>query len=222
MSNTDIVEASATRGSTALIFSLINSSLYTGTVQRWWSTPNWLDGQQGHSQLSTGLPLSSGLGWKEKRSEVQPLGRCTLTGRVLRLWRRYRACGGCEGAAGPRRAKTSLPGRKMVSGPFCGGAGEKGVETSGSEDRLGASPAVCRSVVGCQAWLTLPSGLKMADGDHLIPRSNSDGEAAGAVAQNHVGAVVERLTGWNHAAPTDPDEGERRAAWLAARWAGRC
>ncbi len=28
------------------------------------------DGQQGRSQLSTGLPPSSGLGWEEKRSEV--------------------------------------------------------------------------------------------------------------------------------------------------------
>ncbi len=28
---------------------------YTGTVQRWWSTPNWLHGHQGFSQLSTPL-----------------------------------------------------------------------------------------------------------------------------------------------------------------------
>ncbi len=35
--------------------------------------PNWLDGQQGCRKVSTGLPLSSGLGWEEKRSEVQPL-----------------------------------------------------------------------------------------------------------------------------------------------------
>jgi hypothetical protein len=39
------VEVSTTRGTTALVYFLINSSLYTGTVQRWWSTPNWLDGQ---------------------------------------------------------------------------------------------------------------------------------------------------------------------------------
>ncbi len=39
------VEASATRGTTALVYCLINSSLYTGTVQGWWSTPNWLTGQ---------------------------------------------------------------------------------------------------------------------------------------------------------------------------------
>jgi hypothetical protein len=48
-----IVEASTTRGTTAVVYCLINSSLYTGTVHRWWSTPNWLDGHQGCSQLST-------------------------------------------------------------------------------------------------------------------------------------------------------------------------
>jgi hypothetical protein len=84
------VDASATRGTTALVYCLINSSLYTGTVQRWWSTPSCLDGHQGCSQLSTGLPTSSGLGWKEKRSEVQPLGGCPLMGRVPRLWRLWR------------------------------------------------------------------------------------------------------------------------------------
>ncbi len=60
------VEASETRGTTALVYCLIGSSLYTGTVQGWWSTPptgltvgrgevhpNWSDGQQGRSQLST-------------------------------------------------------------------------------------------------------------------------------------------------------------------------
>jgi hypothetical protein len=60
------VEASETRGTTALVYCLISSSLYTGTVQGWWSTPpigltvsrgevhpNWFDGQQGFSQLST-------------------------------------------------------------------------------------------------------------------------------------------------------------------------
>jgi hypothetical protein len=39
------------------------------------------------------------------------------------------------------------------------------------------------------------------------------------VAQNRVGAVVERLKGWNQAAPTDPDEGGReQLGWqLGAR-----
>jgi hypothetical protein len=47
------VEASRTRGTTALAYCLINSSLHAGTVHRWWSTPKWLDGHQGCSQLST-------------------------------------------------------------------------------------------------------------------------------------------------------------------------
>ncbi len=33
------MEVSATTGTTALVYCLINSSFYTGTVQRWWSTP---------------------------------------------------------------------------------------------------------------------------------------------------------------------------------------
>jgi hypothetical protein len=33
------LEASETRGTTALVYCLISSSLYTGTVQGWWSTP---------------------------------------------------------------------------------------------------------------------------------------------------------------------------------------
>jgi hypothetical protein len=32
-------QASKTRGTTALVYCLISSSLYTGTVQGWWSTP---------------------------------------------------------------------------------------------------------------------------------------------------------------------------------------
>ncbi len=51
------------------------------------------------------------------------------------------------------------------------------------------------------------AGLKAADGDHLVPQPDSDGEGAGAAAQNCVGAVVEWLKGWNSAAPADPDEG---------------
>ncbi len=51
------------------------------------------------------------------------------------------------------------------------------------------------------------ASLEAADGKHLVLRPDSDGEGAGAAAQNRVGAVVERLKGWNQAAPTDPDEG---------------
>jgi hypothetical protein len=43
----------------------------------------------------------------------------------------YRVCGTCDGAAGLGCAKTSSPGRKTVSGPSHGGAGEEeGEETS--------------------------------------------------------------------------------------------
>jgi hypothetical protein len=51
------------------------------------------------------------------------------------------------------------------------------------------------------------ASLEAADGDHLIPRPDSDGEGAGTAAQDRVGAVVERLKGWNQATPMDPDEG---------------
>ncbi len=112
-----------------------------------WIHPTDLTVNQGCKQLSTGLPLSSSLVWKGKRSEVLP------------LWRDgYRVCGGCEDAAGPGRAKTSSPGRKKVPGPLCGGAGGEGKETSGSENEThlvavglpGHCPAVCR--VRTDSW----------------------------------------------------------------------
>ncbi len=51
------------------------------------------------------------------------------------------------------------------------------------------------------------ASLKAADGNHLVPRPDSDDEGAGTAAQNRVGVVVERLKGWNQAALTDPDKG---------------
>jgi hypothetical protein len=51
------------------------------------------------------------------------------------------------------------------------------------------------------------ASLEAADGDDLVPGPDSDGEGAGSSAQDGVGAVVERLKGWDDAAPTDPDEG---------------
>jgi hypothetical protein len=51
------------------------------------------------------------------------------------------------------------------------------------------------------------ASLKVADSNHLVPRPDSDGEGAGAAAHDRVGAVVERLKGWNQAASMDPDEG---------------
>ncbi len=124
----------------------------------------------------------------------------------------YRVCGSCDGAAGPGRGKTSLLGSKMVPGPSRGGAGREGEETSGSEneDSLGfGRTAWVRTRQSAVAWRGVCGGasLEAADGDHLIPRPNSDGEGAGAAKQDHVVAVVERLKGWNQAAPTDPDKG---------------
>ncbi len=135
------MKASTTRGTTALVYCLINSSLYTGTVHRWWSPPNWLDGRQGCSQLSTGLPPSSGLGWEEKRSEVQPLGRCQLTGTasvkaplILGVqkpprWvgKRFRDC------------RVAAPEKKTVKSP----AGLKTRPAWLRQHHLGASPVDC-------------------------------------------------------------------------------
>ncbi len=63
-----------------------------------------------------------------------------------------------------------------------------------------ATRAARRGIRGC-------TSLEAADGNHLVLRPDSDGEGAGAAAQNRVGAVVEWLKGWNQAAPTDPDKG---------------
>ncbi len=51
------------------------------------------------------------------------------------------------------------------------------------------------------------ASLEAADGDDLVPGPDSDGEGAGSAAQDSVGAVIERLKGWDDAAPTDSDEG---------------
>jgi hypothetical protein len=52
-----------------------------------------------------------------------------------RCWGGYHVCGGCEGVAGPRCAKTSSPGRKMVPASSRGSADEgEGEETSRSEN----------------------------------------------------------------------------------------
>jgi hypothetical protein len=53
------------------------------------------------------------------------------------------------------------------------------------------------------------AGLEVADGNNLVPGPDSDGEGLGSVAQNGVGAIVERLQRWNDAAMTDADKGGR-------------
>jgi hypothetical protein len=134
------VEASTTRGTTALVYWQLNSSLYTSAVQGYWSTPNWSDRRQGCRQVSTGLPPSSGLGWEEQRSEVQPLWWCPLTGWVPRLWHLWWCWG-------PGRTKTSSPVRKTVPGLSRGGSWREGEETNGSENKthlVAAGPPGCK------------------------------------------------------------------------------
>jgi hypothetical protein len=72
------------------------------------------------------------------------------------------------------------------------------------QDCLGANLVVCRRVACCQAWRCCRAGLKAADGNHLVPRPDSD-DGVGAAAQNRIEAIVERLKGWSDAALTDPD-----------------
>ncbi len=58
------------------------------------------------------------------------------------------------------------------------------------------------------------TSLEAVDGDDLVPGPDSDGEGAGPAAEDGVGAVVERLKGWDDAAPTDLDEGGgEEVAW---------
>jgi hypothetical protein len=106
----------------------------------------------------------------------------------------------------------------MVPRPSRGGVGEEeGEETSGSENetRLVAARPPGRKPCGLARQRGLPARRGVcgrashtaADGNHLVPRPDSDGEGARAAAQNRVGAVVEQLKGWNQAASTDPDEG---------------
>jgi hypothetical protein len=57
--------------------------------------------------------------------------------------------------------------------------------------RSAAATRAARHGVRCRA------DLKVADGDHLVLLPDSDGEGAGAAAQNRVGAVEEELKGWN-------------------------
>ncbi len=53
------------------------------------------------------------------------------------------------------------------------------------------------------------ASLEVADGNDPVPVPDLDGEGAGSTAQNGLRAIVERLKGWDDAAPMDPDEGGR-------------
>ncbi len=101
-----------------------------------------------------------------------------------------------------------------------GGAGGEGEETSGSENNawlrqnhLGVNPhAVRHGFRGCVSF-------EAADGDDIVPGPDSDGEGARSAAQNAIGAIIERLEGWDDAAEMNPEEGggEELGWQLAAR-----
>jgi hypothetical protein len=72
-----------------------------------------------------------------------------------------------------------------------------------------------RGIRGC-------ASLEAADSDNLVPGPDSDGEGAGSAAQDGVVAVVERMKGWDDAAPTDPDKGGgEELAWQLVRQGAR-
>ncbi len=88
----------------------------------------------------------------------------------------------------------------------------EGEETSGSENetRLVAAGPLGGEPGGLQAArlsVLSHAGLEAAAGDDLSLGPDSDGERAGSVAQNGVGAIVEWLERWDDAATTDSDKG---------------
>jgi hypothetical protein len=65
------------------------------------------------------------------------------------------------------------------------------------------------------------ASLEVADCVNLVPIPDSDGEGAGSAVQDSVGAVIERLKGWDDPAPMDPDkEGGEELAWQLAQQLG--
>jgi hypothetical protein len=65
------------------------------------------------------------------------------------------------------------------------------------------------------------ASLEVADDDDLVAGPDSDGEGAGLAAQDGIGAVVERLKGWDDATPMYPDEGGgEEVAWQVIRKLG--
>jgi hypothetical protein len=215
-----LVEASTTRGTTALVYCLINSGLYTGTVHRWWSTPNWLDGRQGCSQLSTGLPQSSGLGWEEKRSCALSVGE-TDTAPVEAV-----KALPVPGVQKPPRQvgkrfrdrRVAAPEKRKVKRP----AGLKTRPACLRQDCLGASPAVCCGDAGClvtraeavQALKRLTATTLSHDPTLMV---KSRGRDAGPRRGRRRAAE-----GVEPGRPDEPRQGGQRAVRLAARWAGRC
>jgi hypothetical protein len=114
----------------------------------------------------------------------------------------------------------------MVPGSSRGGTGGEGAGTSRSENEtrlVAAGPPGCQPGGLPRRGVRGRASLEAADGDDLVSGPDSDGEGAGSAVQDGVGAVIERLKGWDDAAPTDPDEGGgEEVAWqLGARIVSR-
>jgi hypothetical protein len=115
-------------------------------------------------------PSTRGVGWSPQGSPQALASAGSRRSQRFNLcggarWRdRYRFCGGCEGDAGLGHAKTSLPGRKTVLGPFWVGAEEEGKETSGSENetRSVAAGPPGREPGGLPRWRGLPGWASAA------------------------------------------------------------
>jgi hypothetical protein len=141
--NLPFVDGDATRGTTTLVYLQLHISWYTDTVHVLSRVtgihPLVWPPTRDVGRCPQGSPRALALAGRRRGQRSNLLGGAR--------WRKeYRVCGTCEGTAGPGRAKTSSPDRKTVLGPSRGGAGEEGVETSGSENEtrlVAAGPPGC-------------------------------------------------------------------------------
>ncbi len=78
--------------------------------------------------------------------------------------------------------------------------------------RSAAATRAARHGVRCRA------GLEAADGDHLVPQPNSDGEGAGGRGAGPCRGRHRVAEGVEPSCPDEPRRGGRRAVQLAARW----
>ncbi len=76
------VEGGTTRGTVALVYYWIHSSFYTGTVQGWYSTPNWFD-RQGCCLVSTSSPLKVDFSAFIECLRIRALQLCLITYTML-------------------------------------------------------------------------------------------------------------------------------------------
>jgi hypothetical protein len=107
--------------------------------------------------------------------------------------------------------------RKTVPRQILGCSCCNGEAPSGSENETcleAAGPG------GCRAWArqsAAASGaarqgvhgcahLEAAHGDDLLSPPDLEGERAGSLAEDGIGAVIEGVERWNHASAPDPDE----------------